>query len=462
MERCDLLVVGGGPAGLAGALQARELGLSVVVLDDNGSPGGQIYRNVDGLAPIVRTVLGKTYQGGSALVRQVRDAGLDIRCNATVWHVSPDKVVHYLRDGELGELKAGAIMVATGAMERPFPVPGWTLPGVMTAGAAQIAMKAGAAIPQGRIVLAGCGPLLYLVASQLIGLGADIEAILDTTPRRNYWKAVRHARFGPAGFLQILDGLKMLRKISARRIRHVKSLEIVGEGKAECIVFTAAGRSETIAADCFLLHHGVVPNVQLLRHLGCEFAWSEAQACFLPRLDRNWRTSVPGIYAVGDNARIMGADAARLCGRLAAFAAADDLSRKTDGNAEAALGRAFSKADAIRPFLDALYRPAARFRLPDRQTVACRCESVTAGEISDLAGSGCLGPNQAKFFSRCGMGPCQGRNCGLTVTELFAAASGRSHDEIGYYNVRSPIRPLPMDALARMKTEGVSNDVEFS
>ncbi|RWD19011.1 MAG: FAD-dependent oxidoreductase [Mesorhizobium sp.] len=466
MERFDLVVIGAGPAGLAGALQAQKLGLSVVVLDDGVRPGGQIYRNLENLTEKMHSVLGKSYRNGEKLLNDARHMALDMRTETAVWHISADKTVYFIRNDEVASVSAGAIMLATGALERPFPIPGWTLPGVMTAGAAQIAMKAGSAIPAGRIVLAGCGPLLYLVAGQLAQAGANVQAVLDTTPRMNYWRAIRYAKLDFTSLSLIVDGIRMIRAISAqgiRHVRHVKDIRVCGANRAEVIEYSTSSESGTIEAECVLLHQGVVPNIQLHRHLGCEVRWDDSQLCFHPVVDSNWQTSVPGIFAVGDNARIMGAKAAEYSARLAAHYIAKNAKGRQDLKTANSIYREFRRLTGMRKFLDILYQPPVQFRVPAlKDTVICRCEEITAGEIAELACSGCAGPNQAKFFTRCGMGLCQGRNCGLTVTELFAVASGKSPDEVGYYSIRSPIRPVKLGALARVETDGLKADIEFS
>ncbi|WP_292493413.1 NAD(P)/FAD-dependent oxidoreductase [Mesorhizobium sp.] len=466
MKKYDLVVIGAGPAGLAGALQAHELGLSVVVLDDGKRPGGQIYRNLENLTDKMRSILGKSYLNGETLLRNAKHMGLDIRAEAVVWHISAEKIVYFVQKDEVAAVEAEAIMLATGALERPFPVPGWTLPGVMTAGGAQIAMKSGSAIPAGRIVLAGCGPLLYLVAGQLAQAGANVQAVLDTTPRGNYWRAIRHTKLGFTSLKQLLDGIGMIRTMSAygiRKIGQVDDIRIRGENRADAVEYSTSSVSGIIEADYILLHQGVVPNIQLYRHLGCEIRWDDSQLCFHPVIDGNWQTSVPGIFAVGDNAYIMGARAAEYSARLAALQIAENNKLIIDPKVKGFIKRKFRQLTEIRKFIDTLYRPLSQFRIPPREnTVICRCEEITAGEITDLAAAGCAGPNQAKFFTRCGMGPCQGRNCGLTVTELFAHATGKSPDQVGYYTIRSPIRPLPLAALARVETNGLAADIEFS
>ena len=185
-RRHDLVVVGGGPAGLAAAATAAGHGLDTVLMDEQPSPGGQIYRNVEAnadAAPETAGILGGDYSAGLRLVEAFRESSARFEPLTSVWQVEPDGTVGTLHDGRAALVRARRVIVAAGAMERPMPIPGWTLPGVMTAGAAQTLLKGAGLVPDGPAVLAGNGPLLYLVAWQLVSAGVEVRAILDTTPR---------------------------------------------------------------------------------------------------------------------------------------------------------------------------------------------------------------------------------------------------------------------------------------
>ena len=202
-----------------------------------------------------------------------------------------------------------------------------------------------------------------------------------------------------------------------------------------------------------LLHHGVVPDTQLSRLLRVEHEWSDAQLAWQPRIDPWGLTSLAGFRIAGDGAGIAGALAAQACGALAALGAAHELGRlsQADRDARAApLRDALSRQRRIRPFLDALYRPPEWISDPPDETIVCRCEEVSAGRLREMVALGCQGPNQTKFFSRCGMGPCQGRQCGLVVTQVLARALGRPPGEVGAYRIRAPLKPVPLSALAAL------------
>lgn len=454
----DLLVVGAGPAGLAAALEARRHGLVPLVVDENGLPGGQIYRSVSRSPLADPGVLGPDYLHGRALVDAFTTAGIAYWPQTLAWQIGADKRVSVTRQGAGGgtlQIEAGAIVLASGAQERPFPIPGWTLPGVMGVGAAQTLLKASALVPDSPAVLAGCGPLLYLFAWQLINAGVPVRAILDTAEPSARRNALRHAGGALRAPSYLMKGFRLLRAIRAAgvpHVKHVEALRVIGTTQAEGIEYVVGGRTERIDTALVLLHQGVIPNTQVTRSIGCEHVWDEAQLCWRPKTDPWGETSLPGIFVAGDGAGIGGALAAEPSGRLAAVQAAVRLGRldsaKRDSRA-LSLRRELAAHTVIRPFLDALYRPAEAFRAPaDDSTIVCRCEEVTAGDVRRMARLGCVGPNQTKSFSRCGMGPCQGRFCGLTVAELLAQAQGCAVPDVGYYRIRPPIKPVTLGELA--------------
>jgi len=456
---CDLAIIGAGPAGMAAAATAADLGLSTVVLDEQPEPGGQIYRGIDRLAatrPRHLEILGLDYAAGLELTRAFRKANIDYLDNAQVWQVEPDGRVFYRRNGAADILNAKKILIAPGAMERPLPVPGWTLPGVLTCGAGQTVLKANGLAPKGRFVLAGCGPLLLLFAAQLVRAGVKPAAILETTFNR--WAALSYL----PGFLAapgyLGKGLALLRELKAAGIpihKGVTQLAIKGDTQAREIEFVCDGTTHREPVDTVFLHQGVVPNGNLAWSLNLAHEWDNAQRCFRPTLDAWGRSSVPAILVAGDAGGIVGAKGAEAMGQVAAFATATDLGGISieECNQRAGIARAsLAKHRAARPFLDALYRPHQCWVAPpDPVTVVCRCEEVRSGEIRQLVNAqNCPGPNQMKSFVRCGMGPCQGRLCGLTVVELIAECRGLPVSEVGYYRIRPPVKPVTVGDLAAL------------
>ncbi|MGE0718945.1 MAG: NAD(P)/FAD-dependent oxidoreductase [Alphaproteobacteria bacterium] len=453
-DRYQLAIVGAGPAGLAAATLAAEKGIDTVLFDEQPMPGGQIYRSV-GKSPVRdRAILGEDYWKGGALVDAFQASRAAYVPNATVWQLAPDREIGVSVGGAARLVRADRVILATGAMERPMPIPGWTLPGVMTAGAGQILLKSMAMVPSGRIVIAGLGPLLYLIAWQYLRAGVKIDAILETTPRGNRWGAAAHL---PAFLLSpyFAKGRKLLSEVR-RRVRVVGMVEDIradGGDKLQSVTWARGAERETIPADLLLLHQGVVPNVNLAMAAGCAHEWDAVQLCFNPVLDAFGESSIPGIAIAGDGAGIGGAESAAHRGRLAAIAAARALGAvdATTFGWEAPRHQGqLARTMRGRAFLDALFRPPHSFRVPTGDTVVCRCEEVTAADVVDAVAKGCPGPNQMKALLRSGMGPCQGRMCGLTVTETIAAARNRTPAEIGYYRLRAPVKPITLAELANL------------
>ena len=459
-RQCDLLIVGAGPAGMAAATAARAAGLSVVVADEGRSPGGQIYRGLADAPAHLAQWLGKDYEAGRPLIDGLLASGAQYLPRSVVWQIAfePEPVAMLTQSAPPGgtlEVGARAVLIAAGAQERPWPVRGWTLPGVMGAGAAQILLKSAGLAPADDAVLAGSGPLLWLFAAQLLNAGRRVRALVDTTPRNAWRRAIPHALPALRATDYLLKGWRMLRAVRRAGIpvyRHASGFEIDGNGQAERVRFRDAnGAAQTLETTLVLLHQGVIPSTQLARSVGCAHEWDAHAACWRPQCDSHGRSSVPGIWIAGDGAGIGGAQAAALAGEVAAL----DIARSSgmlDEPTQAARSRpplrALQRHLAVRPLLDALYTPPATLRRPDDATIVCRCEEVTAGEIRRLAELGCQGPNQMKAFTRCGMGPCQGRWCATTVSELIAQVQHRDVADVGHYRIRAPIKPITVGEMA--------------
>jgi len=465
----DVAVIGAGPAGLVAAAVAARHALSTVLFDEQPAPGGQVYRAVTSSPAERQAFVGDGYSRGLVLVDAFRQSGATSVHDATVWAVHKRDDGLYAIGVSYGApaarnvrfVNARAVILATGTLERPFPVPGWTLPGVMTAGAAQVLLKVSGVVADCRVVLAGTGPLLWLLASQYVNAGVKLTALLDTTPRARRWRALPDAwDFARSPYFR--RGVALLRFVRrhVRVIGNVTALAASGPGRLESVQYDAAGGPHALPADLLLLHQGVVPDINLGSAMGCAHRWNDAQACFEPVVDAWGGTTLPGVFVAGDAAGIAGAEAAEARGQLAALAVANALGRidakARDAEAEAP-HTVLRRALRGRAFLDALYKPADAYRRPRGDTVVCRCEEVTAQQVIDAVKAGAPGPNQAKAFLRCGMGPCQGRFCGLTVTELVAQERRISPSEAGYFRLRWPVKPITLAELASL---GGSPDAE--
>lgn len=448
----EVIVIGAGPAGLAAAATSAQAGLKTLLVDENSSPGGQIYRAITRSPLKNSSILGKDYDTGRQLFHTFDSSDADCLAGCTVWSLDRERIVGLSYGGEARLVKAERVIIATGAMERPFPIPGWTLPGVMTIGAGQTMLKASGLVPAGRVALAGQGPLLWLYAAQLLRAGGQITAIFDTTPLANYIAAAPHLLsflFSP----YFKKGLGLIREVkrAVKIVSGVTRLEAQGEDRLHTLAWQTGSKAGSIDLDLLMLHQGVVPHVNLAMAAGVKHEWDEVQLCFRPVLDENGNSSIKGIMVAGDGAGIGGAESAAESGRLAAIDAVATL--RPHALAQIPPRENVRKRLALtmrgRAFLDNLYQPSKAFRIPqDDTTIVCRCEEITAGDIRSSIAIGATGPNQLKAYRRTGMGPCQGRLCGLTVTELLADERGKTPEEIGYYRLRSPVKPISLAELA--------------
>lgn len=452
----DIAIIGAGPAGMMAAIVASEGGANVVVLNDKPAAGGQIYRNIKASPLADSRVLGEDYSAGEALVDQFNCCNVVKYDSANVWHIGDDGELLFSYEGQSNSLQAKQIIIASGAMERPFPIPGWHLPGVMSAGSAQVMLKSDALVSDDAVFV-GTGPLLYLIVAQYLRLGVKVKALIDTTESRNYLNASGQLLGALAQPKMLVKGLSLLNEIRASNTpvyRNVSDLRILEEaGRAVQINFTSRGKQLSIQSEQFFLHQGVIPNVNATRALGIEHHWSEQQLCWQPTLD-NWGGSNLGhISVAGDSSGIVGADGARLMGQVSALNCLHKLgliSAEQRHSQSASARGALAQLNKFRQFIDKLYRPRAEHRIPqDEATVVCRCEEQNLGQLRQGFEQGAKGPNELKGMTRCGMGPCQGRMCGTTVSELLAMWRQESVAQVGYYRLRSPMRLLSLVELSQ-------------
>ena len=451
----ELIVIGAGPAGMAAALQAAHFGTDVAVIDDQPYPGGQVYRQVDHSPLTDADVLGTDYAYGKQQVLSFRQAKIDYIANASVWFIDDSGLIGVLLNDDCHSVRAQKVIIAGGAQERPMPFPGWQLPGVMTAGAGQVMLKSAGLIPES-VVLAGSGPLLLLLVTQYLKAGVKIRALIDTRPVNSWVKSLRYLLSALSAIDYLIKGLRMVLAIRRAGIpvyRNVSDLRAEGDDQLEAIAFQSAGKPVRLETELLLIHQGVIPALQLSQLAGCEHTWDESQQCWTTRSNRWGKTSLDNVFVAGDGSKIIGARAANLSGRLAGLQVCYELNKLDESRRDklaAPLRQSMNRHSSIRPFLDTFYRVTAEFIVPADDTMICRCEEVYASEIRQVAQHGCLGPNQAKAFSRCGMGPCQGRQCGQTVSAILAEAQQCSPKETGFYRVRPPIKPVTLGQLARM------------
>lgn len=361
---------------------------------------------------------------------------------------------------------AAAVILAVGAQERPVPFLGWTLPGVLTVGTAQILLKSSGQIPANPVWIAGSGSLPLLYAVQLMRAGGEIAGYLDTTPAGQWRKAVRYLPRALRAASDLAKGLGWMAKLRTSSVPYVggvTDIEVTGNGRVEELRYRGKGSSfRSAPAEMLLVHEGVVPNIHPALSLDCEMKWDGAQDCFSPVIDQWGESSQTDLFIAGDGAGIAGAKAAVLRGELAAVRVAAKLGQLSEAESvDEARGirRKLDRELAARPFLDELYRPHAQVFAPADETIVCRCEEVTASDVRALGQVGRPGPNQLKAATRVGMGPCQGRQCAYTVARILAATQDRTPSDVGFLNIRPPLKPVTLAELASLEQESAG---EFS
>jgi NADPH-dependent 2,4-dienoyl-CoA reductase/sulfur reductase-like enzyme len=340
----------------------------------------------------------------------------------------------------------GQLIVATGATDRVLPVPGWTLPGVYTLGGAQVALKFQGCAIGSRVVLAGTGPLLYLVAWQYAKAGVDVAAVLDTARFGDQLAAVPAMLRQPAVFLKGVHYVAWLRAHRVPVRRGVRLLRIEGDERVRAVVWSEAGREHRLDCDAVGFGHALRSETQLADLLGCRFAFAPLHRAHLPERDAAGRSSVAGVYLAGDGAGIMGADAAEWAGELAALTLLADHGMAVDTQRAAVLQQRLARLTGFRAGLERAFPFPSDWaaHAPD-ELVVCRCENVTAGELRrSVADDGADELNRLKALTRVGMGRCQGRMCGVAAAEILAHATGQPVQQVGRFRGQAPIKPIPI------------------
>ncbi|GAB3630383.1 FAD/NAD(P)-binding oxidoreductase [Pandoraea terrae] len=455
-DAARIVIVGAGPAGVRAAETLAAAGRRPIVLDEGARWGGQIYRQ-----PPVNFVRSKrTLYGFEAS----RADSIHTTMAALLPHVDywPDTLVwdcvgrqlETLRRGRVESVPFSHLILATGATDRILPFPGWTLPGVYTLGAAQIALKAQGCAVGRRVVLAGTGPLLYLVAYQYAKAGARVTAVLDTTPFVRQMQASPRLMSQPAVFAKGLYYTAWLRTHGVPVHRGVTLLGADGDECVTAMRWSENGRARSIACDAVATGFGLRSETQIADLAGCKFVFDTLNRQWLPERDAMGRASVGGIYLAGDGAGIAGADAAELAGRRAALALIDDLGQIGKvPDARRQVRQLQSKLDGIARFrggLEAAFAMPedAPSRWPD-DMVLCRCEEITVGTVREIVRCGAATEiNRVKALTRVGMGRCQGRMCGLALAELLAAETSQPIAAIGRLRGQAPIKPVPLSIAA--------------
>lgn len=442
-------IVGAGPAGIAaaGVLAAHRVGATVI--DERREPGGQIYQKARaGLVLDIDTLFSAdagNYRDFHAAFDRLRDR-IEYRPQTLCWAVD-GKQVHTVTAGVADTIDCDALILATGATDRVLPIPGWTLPGVFTLGGAQALLKEYGCLTGRRVVFCGSSPLLYLAASQYRAMGAEIAAVLDTTPFGTKVAAAIDLASAPGMLARGLGYMAALRRAGVAMYHGVQLGAFEGAAGIEVVRFrNRHGDDIALPCDAVAVGFGLKPETQLAELAGVELRYDALFRQWLPDADANGRCG-GNVYVAGDGATVGGAEAAAVTGQLAACAVLEDASiaiTNLDGD------RLRQRVARLRRFQRGLARaftwPADVIRDLDDGVMVCRCEGITAGELraSIRANFGPTEVNRLKAITRCGMGRCQGRFCGLAAAELTAHALNVPLEAVGRLRTQPPVKPIPL------------------
>ncbi|MFS2155937.1 FAD-dependent oxidoreductase [Pseudomonas sp. Pseusp122] len=446
-----VVIVGAGPAGTRCAETLLAAGIKPILIDENRRDGGQIYRRQpEGFTRDYATLYGTEADKAKAL-HQTFDrlrSQLDYRPDTLVWNIAEGQLF-CVSQGRHSTIDYDALILCTGATDRLMPLKGWQLAGTYSLGGSQIALKAQSVSIGHSVVFMGSGPLLYLVASQYVKAGARVAAVLDTSPLRKRIAALPKLLARPA---LLWTGMKLLARLYLAGVKvhlGVQPLQVLGDeynGVSGVSFKTGSGSVMQIEADAVALGYHLRPETQLADLAGCQLQFDDVSGQWLLAVDDEGRTSIRGVYAAGDGARIRGADAAEQAGRLAAMALLADQQLPVDAAVRQQHKESLAVMERFRVGLsEAFPWPAAQARaLPD-EAIVCRCEMITAGELRGaVRQKGACEVNRAKAFSRVGMGRCQGRYCAQGGAEVIAAEVGIPVMEVGRQRGQAPVKPLSM------------------
>lgn len=456
----DIAVLGAGPAGLSAAVAAAAQGSRTVLIDADARPGGQYWRHRDGDD-------GALHQGWSHFQRLHENLAaqhlLDYRPSHSIWHVERTGAgftTHATCDGSPRTISSRTVIVATGAYDRQLPFPGWTTPGVFTAGAVQALLKGQGVLAGKRIAVAGTGPFLLPVAAGLAEAGATVVGVFEAGLPSAFG---RHPIAALRNLPKLAEGAGYLRILVKHRIPYRNRAAIVAAHGTDTVTGATVARldgqwrivpggTREIDCDTIAVGYGFTPQTEIPLQLGCEMGRDD-DGSLIACVDSRQRSSAEGVYVAGEACGIGGAQLAIVEGELAGLHAAYATAGSVPDRRH--LARLLRQRTAQRSFAAAMHQA---YPVPDgwqtwleQDTTICRCEEVTASTLREaVTDLGATEPRMVKLYARPGMGLCQGRVCGYATACLAARANNRQPtvDDLRGIAARPIAQPLTLGALA--------------
>ncbi|WP_448663941.1 NAD(P)/FAD-dependent oxidoreductase [Sphingomonas sp. CJ20] len=439
----DVAIVGGGPAGQAAAIVLAAQGLSTAVIDEQHRPGGQILRQPPRAFHVADWLTGRSYRALHAQLAAFSALpGVAWLGGHSVIDIHPGALLLHGPDGARA-VSARRILIAAGCQDLAVPLPGWTLPGVYSAGGVQALLKSQQMLAGARIALAGTHPLQLVIAEQVVRSGGTVAGVFFAQSRAAMLAPL--LRNVPAALRRMGDlfagqaALAALRRAGVPVHYGTGVTALLGDTQVSGIATTAG----TVACDAVGLCYGFVPQSALPRMLGAAVEPAGPAGGWRCVIDQWMRTSVEGVFAAGETIGVAGAAAAMAGGTLAGIGIAHDLARLDTPSAEraaAAPRRALARHRAFAATLDAIADPRDHFPAPDAATLICRCEDVSHAALVQAVSAG-GSANAIKLATRCGMGACQGRNCEPSLLRMLGTPDPG-------FTARFPARPIAIGDLA--------------
>lgn len=468
----DLAIVGAGPAGMAAAVAVADAGYSVLVVDEQARAGGQIFRR----PPAEwgqRHGIYKPYPWAKDLIERFEDhPRIQTAFRSTAYGVLRDVsdgmdlqlALHAPEGGRI--VPARRLLIATGAHDMPVAFPGWTLPGVMTAGGVQSLLKSQKLLMGQRLVLAGSHPILLILAEQLLDAGADIAEIALARGLPQTTEMISAIPAVPGHVALFADAFRALRKIIARGVPLSRKTLIDGvDGETAVTGVRLAGVDEAwartgsvrrVEADLLVLGYGFNPSTDLARQAGCKMRWASALGGWVVAHDDSFHTSAEGIFVAGEPTGVAGAERSWAEGQMAGLSIAASLGGLADHAQRKKTGRILARAHRFSRVMQAMFEPnreALANLSCQKDVILCRCELVRSGQLATvLEKNPFLSTASAvKLECRTGMGPCQGRYCEGTIAARLALARHSTIEESGFFSANFPIKPVPLQSFCHLE-----------
>ena len=453
----DVLVIGGGPAGMSVAAKLGGAGKKVLLIDERKASGGQYFKQPAADFEISESNLDSQYRKGKALIRKFEKSGADSLFNLKIWGVfGPEKILGYDSSNRY-VITPKHVVIATGAFERGLVFPGWTLPGVLTTGAGQTLLRSYQVSPGNRVAIAGNGPLNMQLAAELIRAGVDVAALAESAKLFT----LKNLLLGALLFLRspklALTGVGYLTTIAKAKTKilpgHVVA-RVEGKEAVESVEFKKLDRSNSKAfkVDAITIGYGFIPSNEVARLLGCEHEVDKRWKYLAAKKTLNGSTSIPNVWIAGDGSGINGAQVAQSSGTLLAYALlAQEGSRISISDHFAKFLNYIQLRNQL-GFQKVLWRifsaPVLLDELAEEDTVVCRCLSISYAQIKAGISEDTLSAGASKRISRVGMGRCQGRYCSPVIQKLISENSGTEINERSGFAPQIPIKPVEIGVIA--------------